>query len=334
MLNSLDIDYIYTRSKPSLDALAGNTILLTGGTGFFGKWFLALFNHYNSLSDNKIDLVIPSRNPDLFLENNQEFETPYFRFLKCDLQNLPVLQGIDYIIHAAADVQTGMNVQDEERYLYDSKKATSRILNQALNCKKLLFTSSGAVYGNHFSTDPLPKELDSLSPSTPYGISKVIAEEQISDFCTKNNIAYSIARCFSFIGPLCPLTGNYALGNFINDGLNNRDITILGNGKPLRSFLYMGDLVVSLLRMLTSDSVSSIYNIGSQEIVSIEDLAHSINRHFPNINVQVKSTYNGESIPKYVPSIDKALEDQIIREPLNFKDSLDLTVSWYQMYHS
>lgn len=332
MLSKFDLDYIFTKSRSNLDILAGNTIFLTGGTGYFGKWLLSIFAHYNLHSDKKIRLIIPSRTPSHFLKQFPTFVSDNFSFITCDLKNLPAIKDINYIIHAAADVQTSDNSLDRSEYLLNSKLITNNILNISKSCdglKRILFTSSGAVYGAQHTTDPLPTEETSFNPSSIYGEAKVIEESSIINFCHVNSINHSIARCFSFIGAMCPLDGNFALGNFIGNGLHNSDIIIKGNGRPVRSFLYMGDLVSALLTLLTSNKSSEVYNIGSDIELSINELAQRVSKHFPKTKVVTQMQYNGESIPRYCPSILKARRDGVLKDMLGFDDSLTQTVDWF-----
>lgn len=334
MLDQITLEYVYLRIKNQLDALAGSKILLTGGTGFFGKWFLSVFDYYNNNNVEKINIFIPTRNPDIFLQQYSFFNRPFFHFIKGDLIDFKLSINVDYIIHAAAEVQTSPTLLDSNKYLSDSTKITSNILSYAKDCKSIVFTSSGAVYGDKYSTDIYPKEFDSLTPSTPYGQAKVNAEIDLINFADSNNLQYSIARCFSFIGPYLPLNANFALGNFINNGLSNKDIIVSGNGKPIRSFYFMGDLVVSIIKLLTLKYPSKIYNIGSDNKLDIQTLASHISSYFPKISYKVLQKYDGQPIPMYVPNIELALKDNVIEDPLDFESSLALTLAWFQKNHS
>ena len=118
--------------------------------------------------------------------------------------------------------------------------------------KSIIHLSSGAVYGDISSHKDGAKESDlSLmninNIGSMYGLSKAIVESILNQFGAQNNINIINARCFAFVGPYLPLDKHFAIGNFINDCLNSRAITINGNGLPIRSYMYAADMAKAIL---------------------------------------------------------------------------------------
>jgi UDP-glucuronate decarboxylase len=167
-------------------------------------------------------------------------------------------------------------------------QGTERVLQFAGTCeaKKVLFTSSGVAYGAYpdemqrvpESYQGAPMSTDSASALAQ---GKRAAEFLCSHYAQKYQFEYTIARCFSFVGPGLPLDIHYAIGNFIRDALHGEGvydevITVKGDGSPMRSFLYLGDLVHWLLALLVDGRSETIYNVGSDQAISILDLAYLV----------------------------------------------------------
>jgi dTDP-glucose 4,6-dehydratase/UDP-glucose 4-epimerase len=193
---------------------------------------------------------------------------------------LPEIE-LDYLIHmattAAAETFAGEDQLKKLDLLYGGTKHT---LDQAVKrgVKKVLFTSSGVVYGpsssESYSEDILLAPQTTLTTSA-LGEGKRLAEYLVSYYSEKFGFDYSIARCFSFFGPFFPIDIHYAIGNFVNDALVNPEVIVKGSGRDLRSYLYIADAWVWMLSMLINAD-NQIYNVGSSKALSISELAHLV----------------------------------------------------------
>ena len=159
-----------------------------------------------------------------------------------DRSSFPDSIQFDAIVHAASYVQGAASDDDTQRVIVDG---TRNIIDFAHRQKhsKILFTSSGAVYGK--SNVPV-KESDLCKPVTAYGKAKLVAEKMLID----SRLDVKIARCFALVGQYLQQDIHYAIGNFMLDCKQSRDIVIRGNGKSTRSYLYADDLVEWLFRIL------------------------------------------------------------------------------------
>jgi len=117
--------------------------------------------------------------------------------------------------------------------------------------------------------------------ASAYGEGKRVAELLCALAAWETGIACVIARCFAFIGPHLPLDAHYAAGNFLRDALKGGPINIISDGRPVRSYLYMADLMVWLMILLVKGQSCRPYNVGSDEAVSLAELAASIQDVFP-----------------------------------------------------
>ena len=242
-------------------------ILITGGTGFFGK---SLLLHCLELKENEI--LILSRDPEKLIKEFPSLRTDKgIGFLSGDVRDFNFPKGdFDYIFHGAAT--SGKIIPDDEMrsVVIDGTKHVLKFAAQNAQLSKLLYVSSGAVYGNKYNF-PMNEDL-SCDPVNVYGRSKLKAEK----LCLDSGLPCSIARCFAFVGEFLPLDAHFAIGNFIRDCLNDQSIIIKGDGTPTRTYLYSGDLAHWLWTILLKGGHGRTYNVGSNHEISIGDLAKTV----------------------------------------------------------
>jgi UDP-glucuronate decarboxylase len=291
-------------------------LLLTGGTGFFGK---ALLRHVlaNGLAADA-SLVVLSRNPGRFLATYPQFAAhPQIIFLKGDIQqreSLPWDQSFTHVLHGATESTIGPSLTPLQRYdqIVDG---TRNILDLAVatGARRFMLTSSGAIYG------PQPADLAAIpedwpgnppltDPSTAYGQAKRAVEHLCALVGDQHELETVVARCFAFVGPDLPLDVHFAIGNFIRDALSADAITVAGDGTPLRTYLDQTDLAHWLLTLLEHGHPGQAYNVGSDEVISIAALAYLVRDILaPNKPVHILGQPNpGSSRNRYVPDIRKA----------------------------
>jgi dTDP-glucose 4,6-dehydratase len=203
--------------------------------------------------------------------------------------------------------------------------------------RRLMFTSSGAVYG------PQPPEValldedyrgapDPTDTSTAYGQAKRVSEFLCSAAAERGDVDVVIARGFAFAGPFLPLNGNYAFGNFMRDALGGGPIVVDGDGTPLRSYLYAADLAAWLWTLLLKARSHRVYNVGSDISVSIAALARLIAEIVsPGARVEIKrEAQEGEPVRRYVPSIERARTDLGLAPLVSLQESIARTASWHR----
>ncbi|WP_336486656.1 NAD-dependent epimerase/dehydratase family protein [Methylobacterium nigriterrae] len=311
-----DLDAALERVESALLELNGASLLLTGGTGFFGGWLLALLSHARARLALKFKVTVLSRRPGDYLARAP---------MHVDLSLVDVVGGdvrdvelpgrrFSHVIHAATDTRA-----DAEREPMELIGAiidgTRHVLDVARACGagRLLYLSSGAVYGAQphdlaALSETYAGGCDPLDPRAAYGNAKRLAEHMCAIASIGPGPSCVVARCFAFVGPGMPLDGHFAIGNFIGDALAGRRIVVSGDGTPLRSYLYAGDLAAWLIALLVRGNAGEAYNVGSDQPVSIGELARRVGSLIPGAGaVLVK----GEPAPgtprnRYVPSIEKA----------------------------
>ena len=302
------------RSGININSFKGKTVLVTGGTGFFGIWFLTCLVKIKEKIENDLRIITISRSPENFALNVRD---------KKILTNIEILKGdikeieldnikITHLVHmATTNASETFGGEDQLAKIELLFEGTKNILKQCgPTLEKVLFTSSGVAYG--INNKNRISESDFSGPNTidtgsALGIGKLTAEYLVSYFAKKYGYKYSIARCFSFAGQFLPLELHYAFGNFINDFLNNNKIRVRGDGQDIRSYLYIGDAIAWLIKLL-EDPNDSIYNVGSEIEVKIEDLARKIASYKAGLEVVIEGdskqvdNFNRTS---YIPDTNK-----------------------------
>lgn len=304
------------RETPSRQAqmlLSGKRIFLTGGTGLFGKWLLT------ALQDSGAELVLLTRNPEAFCQTFPLVKTLRVEFLKGDIRDFKFPEGhFDYCIHAATPVVSDDLSDSDAVMTAIIVEGTKRVLDftRLANVGRVLYISSGAVYGVQ------PAELEHIPESFPcnpvsvYGKGKLRAEE----LCLESGFDCVIARCFAFVGPHMPLDAHFAIGNFIGNCLRNEPIVIKGDGSPVRSYMYASDLAEWLISILLKGVKGEVYNVGSEDAIAIADLAKKVrSKALTRNEIKISSPRNKFKNPSlYIPSVEKAMRG------LNLKLTCDL----------
>ncbi len=331
-----DLEFIYLKLKDEFRTLSGSTILITGASGFFGKWLVNAISYSNHFYNTEIKLILITRSKTnltdfLFYDKNK---IKIFEFDIC--KKFIINDDYDYVIHMAAPTaHETFKGQSDLKKINTLSIGTQNLIDQikSSKIKKFFFTSSGVVYGkkNSIINEESKININCLD-TNGLAIGKLNAENLIINYSKINQIPFNICRCFSFIGPFLPLNIHYALGNFINDALNNDLIIIKGNGMALRSYLYIADTIVWLIKLLTSNE-SGIFNIGSDDEISIKDLAIKVREiisPLKKIVIENQDVNIGNfSRNSYIPSINKISKLIDVKKYTNLDDAISKTANFY-----
>lgn len=297
-------------------------VLVTGGTGFFGKALLRYWSAGGAPELAGARFTLISRDPARFLAAHGELLTGLdVRLVAGDIQEPSTLPEGDYthVLHAATDSTSGPSLKPLQRFdqIVDG---TRHVLDLAVRCGKprVLLTSSGGVYGPQPATLAAIPECyagmpDPLNPHNAYSVGKRMAEHLAALYQDAHGLDIVVARCFAFVGEDLPLDAHFAVGNFMRDVLSGRDIIVHGDGTPLRSYLDQRDLAHWLTSLLLLGTSQRAYNVGSDEVISIADLAALVARLAGGrSNVRVLAQPNvGQSAQRnrYVPDVTRVREE-------------------------
>ena len=294
-------------------------VLLTGGTGFFGK---ALLRHWMAAANAGAAVpvvTVLSRSPESFLERYPEFGVhdwiSLYRGDILDPESLPEGGDFSHVLHAAADSTAGPQLSPLQRYT-QIVDGTRNLLEYAARHRipRFLVTSSGGVYGPQpQGLEQIPEDYhglpDPLEPAHAYSVAKRCAEHLCILYQQQFGLEVVIARCFAFVGRDLPRDVHFAIGNFIRDALESPAIRVSGDGTPVRSYMDQRDLAHWLDVMLRQGRAGTAYNVGSDEAVTIAELAHQVRDVLSPqkpVRIAAAQATPGSFRNRYVPCIDKA----------------------------
>ncbi|MEI8229405.1 MAG: NAD-dependent epimerase/dehydratase family protein [Planctomycetota bacterium] len=343
-----DIARLLVRTPSLWEPLRGASLCISGGTGFFGVWLLEAILAANRERSLGCRVAVLSRDPSRFASKAPHLAAdPALSFVEGDVRDFRFPDGpVTHVIHAATEASASLNAADPQTMFDVCVEGTRRMLalTQEKRASRFLFTSSGAVYGRQPpELTNVPEDFrggpDSLDVRSAYTDGKRAAELLCATAARSSaaggaGLHVSIARCFAFVGPHLPLDVHFAIGNFIRDCVAGGPIRISGDGTPFRSYLYAADLAEWLYTILLRGESGRAYNVGSEEAVSIWDLADRVahvaatvwpDRGRPEI-VMAKQPQPGQPAERYVPDCRRARTELGLVPATSLEDAIRLTM--------
>ena len=304
--------------------------LVFGGAGFLGSHLIdeLLKKGENVLCiDNLLTGKIQNIN---HLKDNKKFF-----FIKHDvIVPMKSKMPIEKIWHLACPASPFYYQKDPLLTIRINYEGTFNILNLAKDFKsKLLFVSSSEIYGSSSvkpQNEKVSINLSTTSPRACYAEGKRIAETLVDTFSKVNNLEIRLARIFNTYGPRLDINDGRVISNFINQSLINKKIFIYGDGKQTRSFCYVDDMVIGLIRLMESNYAGPV-NLGNEQEITIFDLALLIkNKINPNIKIEYSTLPLDD--PRFRnPCIEIAKNKLEWIPKIGLSEGLDKTISFFKV---
>jgi UDP-glucuronate decarboxylase len=281
-----DLDYVVASLPEELAAMAGRRILITGGAGFLGYYLVQSLLHWN-------DLVEPDRRVDVTVYDNYVRGVPAWLTSLAERPDLALvtqdmtrplpdpMSRFDYVIHGASIASPTYY----RRYPIETMDANVLGLRNLLDHAQetgvlgFLFMSSSEIYG-----DPTPENIPTpedyrgnvscTGPRACYDEAKRFGEALCVNFARARGVPVKVARPFNNYGPGLKITDRRVLPDFARDIMAGRDVVMLSDGSPTRTFCYSADAVIGYLKILVRGRPGEAYNIGVEgPEISILELA-------------------------------------------------------------
>jgi UDP-glucose 4-epimerase len=315
--------------------------LITGGAGFIGshlaETLLARGEEVFILDDLSTGSVENIRH----LKGNERFHY-VFDSIQNRHQLAELVDESDVVFHLAAAVGVRLIVESPVRTIETNVHGTQMVLEAACKKKKLVFlASTSEVYGK---SDKFPFQEDAdlvLGPTIKgrwsYAASKALDEFLALSYWKEKGQPVTIARLFNTVGPR--QTGRYGMvmPNFVNQALEGAPITVFGTGQQSRCFCDVRDTVEAIIRLVSTESaVGEVVNIGNDQEITIEDLAHLVKQRTRSSSAITLVPYDQayepgfEDMPRRVPSIEKLEKLTGFRPATPLVEIVDRVVSHFQ----
>jgi len=347
-----DLNFITDRLKAELEALSGSRLLIAGGAGFLGHYLVQAALHWNSLDRGKEPIEVT------VLDSFVRGVPPWLKAIEYDgdlhliqhdiTQPLPSrLEGISYIIHAASIASPIYYRKCPIETMDANVGGLRHMLDYAVAqpLKGMLFYSSSEIYG-----DPTPENIPTpetyrgyvscTGPRACYDESKRYGETLCVNFAQQRGVPVKVARPFNNYGPGLKITDGRVIPDFARDILAGRDIVLLSDGSPRRTFCYVADAIVGYYKILVKGRPGEAYNIGVETPeISVAELAIRMvglarkHFHYPRKVLLGKSAdpdYLVDNPNRRCPIITKARTELGYEPEIGLDEGLYRSLLWYR----
>jgi len=302
-------------------------ILVTGGCGFIGSHLCEILlknNNYVICMDNLLTGNI--RNIEHLRSN------PNFEFIRHDIID-PIKLEIDQIYHLACPASPKNYQENPIKTIKTNVLGTLNMLGLAKRTKAIiLLTSTSEIYGDP-DISPQPEEyrgnVNTIGERSCYDEGKRIAESLMIEYNRNCNVDIRIARIFNTYGPKLHKNDGRVISNFINQALNQEDLTIYGDGTQTRSFCYIDDQIDGLMKLMNNKYIYPI-NIGNPNELTILELANKIIELTKSKSKLIYKKLPNDDPTNRCPDITKAQNILNWNPKINLEEGLLKTIDFYK----
>ncbi|CAN7665626.1 NAD(P)-dependent oxidoreductase [Variovorax sp. LjRoot130] len=332
-MSTKDLDEVLRLTASSVwKGLRNQSLFITGGTGFVGKWLLESLLHAEREMKLGLKLTVLTREPERFARTSAHLaNAPAVELVRGDVLDFEFPAGeFSSIIHAALPVAPPDSGGDGQlQRLAEAGARRVCELAAASGARRLLHISSGAVYGAQQGSNPLAEDLtwDDTDTANDYTRAKRLAETIVGREWPFDVV---VARCFAFIGPGLLASSGAAAAQFIEEAAKGKGIVVQGTGEAVRTYQYASDMARWLVSCLVLGAPARTYNVGSATDVTIARLASDVTR-LANTGVPVRIA--GQPSPglagsRYVPDVRRASAELGLTNAVDLEEGIRRTLAW------
>ncbi|MEK7583046.1 MAG: NAD-dependent epimerase/dehydratase family protein [Patescibacteria group bacterium] len=340
-----DIQTIVRGIQKDSKKFAGKTVLVTGGAGFLGTFFVGVFDALNKKILSKPCKVIVLDNFITGREKNVLGLTfgKHISLVQHDVRTPFIPKGsVDYIIHAAGIASPVFYMAHPLETIEAATKGLQNMLELARKKKptSMLSFSSSEVYGDpHPDYIPTPEtyrgHVSSIGPRACYDESKRLGETLCMTYHKLYKVPINIVRPFNVYGPGMRPDDYRVLPQFITCAMRGDPLPIHGNGMQTRTYCYITDAMTGFFKVLLSKHTSEVFNIGNERPeINLVDLSHLVISLMGD-NVTAKkipypSVYPADEPNRRCPDISKSRTHLGYQPTVNLKSGIARLMAWYR----
>lgn len=301
-------------------------ILVTGGAGFIASHIVDAY-----IQDGHEVTVVD----DLSTGKKENLNSKAL-FLQIDIQDSNVTDifkkgNFDMVNHHAAQIDVRMSVSDPKK---DTRINVLGLINILENCKKhnvkkVIFSASGGTFYGECGTCP-PKEDNLPNPQSPYGINKMVSEYYLRYYAESFGLDFTVLRYGNVYGPRQDPHGEAGVvAIFCGRILNNEDVSIFGNGKQERDYIFVDDIVAVNKAVLTKGK-NQVFNIGTGYSASVLELFETLKKYSrKGIKAIHKPPRTGE-LARSALDVSKAEKELGWKSPVSLREGLEKTYDYFE----
>ena len=336
-----DINQIVENIKDVSNQFSGKTVLLTGGRGFLGRYFMSIFNLLNKqVLKEKVKVIVLDN---LITSGKEGSEIPSYEnieFINHNvIKNFITDKKIDFIIHAAGIASPYYYRAYPLETLEVAINGTQNMLKLAvLKSARLIFFSSSEIYGDPDSKNIPTKEsykgnVSCIGPRACYDESKRVGETLCNIYHNLKGVSTNTIRPFNVFGPGMQETDYRVLPNFTSRIKGNIPLQIYGTGNQTRTFCYITDAMEGFIRVILNGVPGEAYNIGNPNpeisvIELIKKIEAILGKRVKYNKVDYPDSYPADEPNRRCPDILKA-KIQVKYEPkIDINEGLKRFLEW------
>jgi dTDP-glucose 4,6-dehydratase len=267
-------------------------ILVTGGAGFIGSYFVDL-----CLSKEISVVNCDALKTGSMLEFGIDRKHDLYHFSQIDIANpdLVIPDDVDAIVHFAAETHVDRSVSDPFSFVSSNVVGTYNLLNKIIG-KNIWFhlISTDEVYGDVIDKSEASKETDSIHSSSPYSATKASSEQLVISYGRTYGVKYTITRGCNTVGGR--QNKEKLLPKFIDNAQNNLPLPVYGDGKAVRQYIHATDHALAVMKVLTEADSDSVWNVCADVSYSINDIVEILREQFPNLTITDRENRPGHDL--------------------------------------
>ncbi|CAF1049619.1 unnamed protein product [Rotaria sordida] len=328
------IEQVLQQQKLNMNQNTSKVLLVTGGCGFIGSTFI---NHWIQTYPNDKIINIDRLDPVANTKNISNPNSPNYTLVVADINNTDIVlhlfnqYNITHIVHFAVqahlDTSFGNSITFTESNVYGTHSVleASRIYGKI---QRFLHISTDEVYGETPSGSN--QEICLLNPLNPYAATIAAAEFLVRSYGESFKLPYCIIRLCNVYGPRQHI--EKVIPTFINNLSRGEKIKIHGDGKQIRNFLYIDDVIHAIEIIFNKGKTKMIYNIGTKNEFNVFDIAKYIleklqlNKNLDDVIIYVKPRSFAEK--RYCTTTSGLIKSLGWKEQISFDQGLEKTIQW------